>query len=117
MAIIKANAYGHGLVGVATALPDADAFLVARIDEASALRRAGVKNRVLLLEGVTTAADLLQSVQNDFDCVINNSSQLTMLGILRSQSTSRIWLKFDSGMNRLGFRCEFASQASHRLAL
>ncbi|MEA2678733.1 MAG: alanine racemase, partial [Candidatus Binataceae bacterium] len=52
MAVIKANAYGHGLVAVARALKSADAFAVARVDEGMTLRRAGIGTRTVLLEGV-----------------------------------------------------------------
>jgi alanine racemase len=52
MAVVKANAYGHGLVPTALALADADAFAVARLEEAVALRENGVQSRIVLLEGV-----------------------------------------------------------------
>ena len=58
MAVVKANAYGHGLVPTALGLIDADAFAVARLEEAIALRTAGLKHRIVLLEGVFDAAQL-----------------------------------------------------------
>ena len=113
MAVIKANAYGHGLVRVAKALPNADAFGVARLDEALALRDAGIGNRIVLLEGVSSSADLTAAVQFQLDCVVHESSQLRMLRDLPSATRLRVWLKFDTGMNRLGFRCEEATDV-HR---
>jgi alanine racemase len=56
IAVVKANAYGHGLVSTALALQDADGFAVARIEEGIALRAAGMTSRILLLEGVFSAA-------------------------------------------------------------
>ena len=53
MAVIKANAYGHGLLRIAEALHDVDAFAVARVDEGIRLRKAGFKNRIAVLEGFT----------------------------------------------------------------
>jgi alanine racemase len=58
LAVIKANAYGHGIVTAARSLADADAFAVARVEEAVALRQAGVSARVVLLEGVQDAREL-----------------------------------------------------------
>src|SRR5260370_11241880 len=58
MAVIKANAYGHGLVAVARALESADAFAVARVDEGLTLRQAGIRTPTVLLEGVFDARQL-----------------------------------------------------------
>jgi len=76
IAIIKANAYGHGMVNVAKALTEADAFGVARIDEAIQLRDAGITKTVLLLEGFTSENELKMVHQYKLDCVIHNEYQL-----------------------------------------
>src|ERR1700690_1294297 len=75
MAVIKANAYGHGLVAVARALEAADAFAVALITEALALREAGVKTPILLLEGVFDSEQLAAAAAADFELVIHTQEQ------------------------------------------
>ena len=110
MAVVKANAYGHGLVPVALALADADAFAVARIEEAVALRAAGVRRPVVLLEGVFTAEQLEEAARLELDLVVHQQQQLLLLAQLRSTHRFVVWLKVDTGMNRLGFRTsEFAA--------
>ena len=104
MAVIKANAYGHGLVAVARALSTADAFAVARVDEGLILRRAGVLNRTLLLEGVFDAAQLEAAAEAGFDMVVHTAEQVDLLRTAPQNASFRIWLKLDTGMNRLGFK-------------
>ena len=114
MAVIKANAYGHGLVPTALALPEADAFAVARLGEALALREAGVVQPIVLLEGVFDAAQLAIAARMAFDLVVHHPDQLALL----EQQAARdfvVWLKVDTGMNRLGFRAEDAPLALARL--
>jgi alanine racemase len=106
MAVVKANAYGHGLVPTALALQDADAFAVARIDEAVALRAAGVAQPIVLLEGVINAGQLAEAAQLNLDLVVHDPLQIELL---EGQSLAHrfvLWLKVDTGMNRLGFRVE-----------
>lgn len=116
MAVIKANAYGHGLVGCARALRDADAFAVARVEEALALREAGLENPVVLLEGVLEAAQLPLAAAHGFEVVVHSREQLAMLEQARLPVPLQAWLKLDTGMNRLGFRPEAAGTAADRLA-
>jgi alanine racemase len=105
MAVVKANAYGHGLVTVAENLSEADAFAVARIPEAIQLRAAGVSKPIVLLEGVFTDDDLNAAIENNFEVVMHCPEQIEMLERCTSGQTTA-WLKFDTGMNRLGFRPE-----------
>jgi alanine racemase len=104
MAIIKADAYGHGLVRIARALTDADAFGVACMEEAQALRDAGIDARIVLLEGPFSADELQQIDALGIDMVLHHESQLTMLEQASLQGGIRIWLKIDTGMHRLGFQ-------------
>jgi alanine racemase len=104
MAVIKANAYGHGLVAVARALDAADAFAVARISEAVALREAGVKTPILLLEGVFDSEQLAAAAAGDFELVIHTQEQIDLLLAAPPNARFKVWLKLDSGMNRLGFK-------------
>ncbi|MCW8844430.1 MAG: alanine racemase [Gammaproteobacteria bacterium] len=106
LAVIKANAYGHGLVPVAKSLVDADALAVARMEEAVALRAAGVGQRLVLLEGVFNRSQLELAAANACDLVVHSHEQLQLLEAFDRQSSFTVWLKLDTGMNRLGFRPE-----------
>jgi alanine racemase len=115
MAVVKANAYGHGLVPAAKALADADGFAVARLDEGLALRAAGLTNRVLLLEGVFNAEQLALAAREHFELMVHSGEQLELLDGLAGSAEVTAWIKVDSGMNRLGFRLEEFEAAYQRL--
>jgi alanine racemase len=115
MAIIKANAYGHGLVGTGRALKEADAFGVARIKEALALREAGLGHPIVLLEGVLDAAELPLAASLALELVVHSPEQLAMIEGAQLPRPVRAWLKLDTGMNRLGFPPEEAKEAAARL--
>ena len=76
--VIKANAFGHGLLAVARGLPQTDSFAVARLSEARVLRDNGIDKPVVLLAGVLTAADLRQALQLDCELVVHNRRQLEL---------------------------------------
>jgi alanine racemase len=116
MAVIKADAYGHGLETAAAALAEADGLAVARVEEALALRAAGSRQRILLLEGVSRADQLAVAAREDFDVMIHSHEQLVMLEQRPQATKLRTWLKVDTGMNRLGFRVEEFADALARLA-
>jgi alanine racemase len=99
---VKANAYGHGLVACARALADADAFGLARIHEALALRAAGVAKRLVLLEGVVSAADLSEAAAHRLDVVVHSLDQVAMLEAYAGAEPLNVWLKLGTGMHRLG---------------
>ncbi|HYQ72862.1 MAG TPA: alanine racemase, partial [Gammaproteobacteria bacterium] len=84
MAIIKANAYGHGTVEVARALPDAAAFGVACVEEAIALREAGFDRRIVLLEGLFSADDVDLIHAYRLDVVVHHDSQLDLMERFRA---------------------------------
>jgi alanine racemase len=115
MSVIKANAYGHGLVPVARALAASDAYAVARLEEALVLRDAGLTHRVLLLEGVLAPEQLAQARQHRFDVMVHCSEQLALLEQHAGSPPVCAWLKLDTGMNRLGFRVEEFAEAHERL--
>jgi alanine racemase len=102
MAAIKANAYGHGLIACARALADADAFGLARINEALILRDAGVAKRLVLLEGVVSAPDLAAAAAHRLDVVVHSLEQVAMLEAYGGAERLDVWLKLDTGMHRLG---------------
>ncbi len=104
MAVIKANAYGHGLIAVARTLDGADAFAVARVSEGVALREAGITTPIVLLEGVLNREQLDASSAGDFELVVHAPEQIELLRQAAPGLKFKIWLKLDSGMNRLGFK-------------
>jgi len=102
LAVLKANAYGHGLERIAKALPQADAFGVARLDEALALRAAGVVKPIVLLEGFFDTSDLPVLAVNNLQTVVHNHEQLAAITQAKLDEPLKVWLKVDTGMHRLG---------------
>ena len=79
-----------------------DAFAVARIDEAICLRQAQVKGRIIVLQGFSQAEEVSVLQDYQLEVVIHSEEQVTLLESLDLQGTLRVWLKIDTGMNRLG---------------
>jgi alanine racemase len=115
VAVVKANAYGHGLIPTALALAEADAFGVARIDEGIALRAAGITQPIVLLEGIFTSEELAEAALRSFDLVVHDARQIELLESCKVAHAFVLWLKIDTGMNRLGFRGEEFPAALLRL--
>jgi alanine racemase len=118
--VIKADAYGHGLLPVAQALAEhADGFAVASIEEAIVLREGGINQPILLLEGFFHAGELSKIQQYQLDIVVHHDAQLDALEDLATQPDSaepiNVWLKVDTGMHRLGFSIDDVSTAWQRL--
>lgn len=107
LAVVKANAYGHGAVPCAQALaPVADGFAVACIEEALVLRDAGIDKPILLLEGWFEADELALIQQHRLWTVIHHHGQLHDLEQADIRLPLNVWLKLDSGMHRVGFMPE-----------
>lgn len=103
MAVVKANGYGHGAVTVARALEErVDALAVACIEEAVALRDAGLSAPIMLLQGVHEARELAIASALGLWITIDNKQQLRWLEEARLPSPLQCWLKIDTGMHRLG---------------
>ena len=103
LAVIKADAYGHGAVRCAQALhAEADGFAVACIEEALELRAAGVSRPILLLEGFFEADELPLIVEHDLWCVVHSLWQIDAIERTQLRKPLRVWLKLDSGMHRVG---------------
>jgi len=115
MAIVKANAYGHGLAWAAAALADVDGFGVAGVEEALELRAAGVKQHICLLEGFFHPDELPLLVEHRLAPVIHHESQLWDLENISLKGPLEVWLKIDTGMHRLGFPLEAYSEFAGRL--
>lgn len=121
VAVVKANAYGHGAVEVASALADlAPAFAVACIEEADELVAAGIRQPILLLEGFFTADELPRIVRHGYETVLHAAWQLEQLEAFLAEgqvaaAALNIWLKVDTGMHRLGFAPEETAAVYRRL--
>lgn len=105
MAVVKADAYGHGLLAVARTLAaHAEALAVARLDEALRLRAGGIMAPVVVLEGVFDAQGLAAAALQNLDLVVHDPLQVTLLEQSQAMLPRRlrVWLKVDTGMGRLG---------------
>lgn len=114
IAVVKGNAYGHGLLTVARALPDADAFAVARLPDALALSEAGIRRPIVLLGGVYDASELATAVDKRFELVVHCRPQLELLETA-ARGRAVVWLEVDSGMHRLGIDPEECGTIVQRL--
>jgi len=112
--VIKANAYGHGFLPVARCLNDADCLAVARLPEAVTLRDAGVETPIALLGGVLAESDLATAFALELQLAVHSEPQLAWLERC-GQADATVWLKIDTGMNRLGFRPQEAQVLIARL--
>ena len=110
-AVVKANAYGHGLLRAARALAHADGFALLDLDEAVRLRAAGIDKPILLLEGFFAAEDLPLLAQHRLTPVIHSPEQLAALERHPETRIAEAYLKVNSGMNRLGFAGEQVRRA------
>ena len=106
LAIIKADAYGHGQLKVARHLDQADALAVVYVEQAKALRNAGIKQPIVLIYGVNDCKQMQMAIDIGCDLVIHHPYQLALLQQLPRHERMRIWLKIDTGMHRLGFEAE-----------
>lgn len=105
MAVIKANGYGHGITRVAKALEQADGLAVARVDEGVRLRKAGFSQPITVLQGFVCVDELQLMLQHQLDAVIHTPQQISLLQQQTGlQAALSVWLKMDTGMNRLGFK-------------
>lgn len=116
LAVIKANAYGHGAVHCAKSIEgEADGFAVACLEEALQLREAGITEPILLLEGFFEAIELPEIVAHDLWIVVHAQWQLDILLATQLAKPLHVWLKMDSGMHRVGLSPEEYASAFARL--
>ena len=115
-AVVKANAYGHGVLDTAKALADlADGFALLNIEDAVALREAGIDRPIALLEGPFDAAEAAAMGEYRLCGAVHSLEQMAWLAKGSAARPAEVWLKINSGMNRLGFRPEQAGDALARL--
>ncbi|NQX87598.1 MAG: alanine racemase [Halioglobus sp.] len=116
VAVVKANAYGHGAVTIGQALqPLVDALAVSCIEEASELRYAGITAPILLLQGVGEPTDLITAAELGLWVTVASEQQLGWLEKARLPTAVRCWLKVNTGMNRLGVSADSAYLCLQRL--
>ncbi len=116
MAVVKADAYGHGLERCARAFGEVDAFGVASIADGLRLRAAGHRQRIVVLAGPDASGDIAEMRRLRLEAVIHHASQLAMLEGENGDAPLKVWLKLDTGMHRLGFPAEQAAELHARLA-
>ncbi len=117
-AVVKANGYGHGLGLVTETLRFADGFALLSLDEAISLRQAGFSQPILLLEGAFTQQDVIRASENAISLVVHSLHQIAWLQSAELSAPVSVFLKFNSGMNRLGFELGRATELlSHLSAL
>ncbi len=115
--MIKANAYGHGIERAARALQGSDGFAVLDFQEAARLRAGGVTKPILLLEGFFQAGDLAPLHKYALTPVIHNPEQVEILKRSKLEGEIDLYLKVNSGMNRLGFGVEGLRPAYNALRM
>jgi alanine racemase len=118
MAVVKADAYGHGLERVARALDaEAEAFAVAALGDGLRLRAAGHRQRIVVLSGPDQIGDIAEMQRLGLEAAIHHEAQLHWLAeAAPGRGRLRVWLKIDSGMHRLGFAPERAVAVHAQLA-
>lgn len=102
IAMVKANAYGHGITQIGNALQTAEALGVASLDEGLMLREAGVKQAIVLIEGLFHEDELIIAEQNNFTLVVHHLPHVEMLERAKTKKPFSVWLKINTGMHRLG---------------
>jgi alanine racemase len=115
MAVIKANGYGHGLILMAQVLNDVDGLAIARISEGVFLRKSGVESKLLILSGFFSERQLNDIVEYSLDVVVHSVQQVEILKKYLGQTKISIWLKLNTGMNRLGLSPSEFSKAYQQL--
>jgi alanine racemase len=116
-AVVKANAYGHGLERAARAFAAADGFAVLDFQEAARLRLAGVTKPILMLEGFFAASDIPLLHQHALTPVIHNPEQVEQFKAAQHPGELEVYLKVNSGMNRLGFASDGVRPAYNALRM
>lgn len=116
IAMVKANAYGHGIVRIAQALTGADALGVASLEEGMILREAGVNQPIVLMEGLFNPEEMTEAIKHNFTLVVHHLPHVEMLEKIKEvPKPIPIWLKINTGMHRLGIPPEQTQSIYNRL--
>ena len=104
MSVIKSDAYGHGMIEIAKSLNDSDSFAVATIKEAMYLRSKNITKEIVCLQGFSNNEELIYCSENNIRPVIHDSSQINIMDTTSLSGSIKLWIKIDTGMNRLGIK-------------
>lgn len=107
VSMVKANAYGHGIKVCLAALAETDAFGVACLEEALEIRALGYQQPITLIEGIFSADEMAVVVENNIEVIVHQQEQLDWLRTQKDAYIAKglkVWVKLNSGMNRLGFK-------------
>ncbi|OCG27295.1 alanine racemase [Gilliamella sp. wkB108] len=117
IAIVKANAYSHGIKGIAELIHDrVDGFGVARLTEAMSLRRIGINKPIVILEGFFLRDNIWFLIDFNLQTIVHSPWQIDLLRDFAGESLITVWFKLDTGMHRLGFNMDEALSEFNRLA-
>jgi alanine racemase len=116
LAVVKANAYGHGLFRVLPALEDADGLALVELDAAIELRERRYSRRILMIEGFFEDVELPEFAQRRLATVVHDMEQVRMLELAVLSRPLEVFVKVNTGMNRLGFRPSDVSGVCQRLS-
>src|ERR1700688_3912928 len=116
LAVVKADAYGHGLLRVLPALADADGLALLELDAAITLREHHYARRILLLEGFFGADELPEIALRRLAVVVHHTEQVRMLGTTQLTRPLEGFIKINTGMNRLGFKPSEVREVADRLS-
>mgnify|MGYP002630012391 FL=1 len=115
MSVLKANAYGHGLIETARALNQSEGFSVLTLEEAIELREHGFHQKILMLEGIYESYEVLIAAKLNIDVVLHNIEQLNQILEAKPTAAINIHLKVNTGMNRLGWSPEELPKVIERI--
>ena len=118
VSMVKANAYGHGIKDCLAALSETDAFGVACLSEALEIRELGYQQPITLIEGIFSADEMLTVIENKLEIVVHQQQQVDWLLAHQENYIGqglKVWVKLNSGMNRLGFKINEIINAIHAL--
>ncbi|QOW52690.1 alanine racemase [Acinetobacter indicus] len=118
VSMVKANAYGHGVKDCLAALQNSDAFGVACLQEALEIRELGFQQPITLIEGVFTEDEMPIVIEQNIEIVVHQPEQVTWLIAHKDAYISKnlkVWVKLNSGMNRLGFKLEVIKEIIQQL--
>jgi len=110
MSVIKSDAYGHGIIEAAKILKESDAYAVATIKEAKLLKENKINTEIVCLQGFSNTEEYIYCAKNNIRPVIHNFFQLDIIKNTQIKNSIKIWIKVDTGMNRLGFNESFTNE-------
>ncbi len=118
VSMVKANAYGHGVKDCLAALASTDAFGVACLEEALEIRELGYQQPITLIEGIFSAEEMQIVIDQNIEIVVHHQQQLDWLRAHKDAYIAKnlkVWVKLNSGMNRLGFKVDEIIDVIHQL--